>query len=246
LEYKFLLSYLLILIALFYSYRQGLGVEKSLFLNSIRALVQLLFLGYVLKFIFRLESPVYMVLILLFMVAFASFTAQRRVKLAKGGYTTAFLSIFLASAIVIASLLIFGIISFKPNQIIPVGGMVVGNALNVYTLTVDRLKGDAKNTIDVIENIIALGGKLSDAFYFIKKNAVRSALIPMVNMLQTVGIIHIPGITTGMLLAGADPLEAVSYQLAIMYMMVAVALFSAVFSVNFSYRRIIETVVEEV
>jgi len=64
-------------------------------------------------------------------------------------------------------------------------------------------------------------------------------LIPTINSLQTVGIIHIPGITTGMLLAGADPLMAVSYQLAVMYMMVAVALFSALFSILFSYRIII-------
>lgn len=64
-------------------------------------------------------------------------------------------------------------------------------------------------------------------------------MIPTLNMLQTVGIIHIPGITTGMLLAGADPLMAISYQLAVMYMMVAVALLSAVFSTLFSYRVII-------
>ncbi|WP_457627930.1 ABC transporter permease [Persephonella sp.] len=244
-EYKFLLSYVLILIALFYSYRQNLGIEKTLFINSIRAFVQLFLLGYLLVFIFKLESPLYMVMILFFMVLFASYTGQKRVKLSHRGYTVAFLSIFLASFIVIASLLVAGIITFKPNQIIPVGGMVIGNALNVYTLTVDRMKGEAGNTLDIIENIIALGGRLSDAFYFIKKNAVKSALIPMMNMLQTVGVIHIPGITTGMLLAGAEPLQAVSYQLAIMYMMVAVALFTAVFSVNFSYRKIIRTVTEE-
>jgi len=245
LEYKFLFSYLLILVALYYSYKEKLGIEKTLFINSIRAFIQLLFLGYILLFIFRIENPIFLAGILLFMVLFASFTAQRRVKLYTGGYTVAFMSIFLASAIVIASLLLMGIINMKPNQLIPVGGMVIGNALNVYTLTVDRLKGEVGNTLDIIENIIAIGGKLSDAFYFIKKKAIKAALIPMINMLQTVGIIHIPGITTGMLLAGTDPLEAVSYQLAIMYMMVAVALFTGIFSVNFSYKKIIETVKEE-
>ncbi|WP_457640213.1 ABC transporter permease [Persephonella sp.] len=241
-EYNFLFSYLLIITALAYSYREKLGIEKTLFVNSIRAFLQLLLLGYLLKFIFKIENPAFLLLILLFMVLFASFTAQKRVKLYKNGYTVAFLSIFFSSAIVISSLIVFGIITFQPNQIIPVGGMVIGNALNVYTLSVDRMKGEAGNTLDIIENIIALGGKLSDAFFFIKKNAVKSALIPMVNMLQTVGIIHIPGITTGMLLAGADPLDAVFYQLAIMYMMVAVALFTAIFSVKFGYREVIPTI----
>lgn len=68
-----------------------------------------------------------------------------------------------------------------------------------------------------------------------KKQSIKSALIPTINSLHTVRIIHIPGITTGMLLAGAKPLEAVSYQLVIMYMMVAVALFAAVITLNFVY-----------
>ena len=241
-EYKFLLSYILILIALYYSYRERLGIERSLLINSLRALIQLLLLGYLLVFVFRLKNPFELFGILFVMVLFASYTAQKRVNLKEKGYITAFLSIFLASSIVIFTLLMFGIISFQPNQIIPVGGMIIGNSLNVYSLTVDRMKGEAKNTIDIIENITAVGGSLKDAFYFIKKNAVRSALIPMKNMLQTVGIIHIPGVATGMLLAGADPMEAVSFQLAIMYMMVAVALFTGIFSINFSYKKILSTV----
>ena len=176
------------------------------------------------------------------MTIFAAWTGQRRVKLADKGYMIAFLSIFCASFIVLFSLTGLGLLTFKPNEIIPVGGMIIGNSLNVYTLTVDRMKGEVKNTIDIIENIVALGGTLKDAFYLVNRAAIKSALIPILNSLQTVGIIHIPGITVGMLLAGAKPLEAVSYQLVIMYMIVAVALFTGIFSVNFAYKKIIRTV----
>ena len=117
--------------------------------------------------------------------------------------------------------------------------MIIGNALNVYTQSTERFRGEVKNTIEIIEGMVALGAPLKEALSFASKAAVKASMIPTLNMLQTVGIIHIPGITTGMLLAGADPLKAISYQLAVMYMMVAVALLSAVFGVLFSYRVII-------
>ena len=241
-EFKFLASYLLILIALFYSYKEKLGLEKEILLNSIRAFIQLLILGYLLVFIFKLKNPIHLLGILVFMILFASYTAQKRVKLKERGFRTAFLSIFCASFIVLFSLVGMKIITFKPNEIIPVGGMIIGNSLNIYTLVVDRLKGEIKNSIDIIEGMVALGATLKQAMSEPIRNAVKSALIPTLNSLQTVGVIHIPGITTGMLLAGAEPLKAVSYQLVIMYMMVAVALFTGIFSILFTYRKILGTV----
>ena len=241
-EFKFLASYMLVIVALIYSYKEKLGVEKELFFNSIRAFVQLLLLGYILVYLFKLKNQIELLSILIFMVAFAAYTGQKRVKLKEKGYFTAFLSIFVSSFLILFSLILIGVITFKPNEIIPVGGMIIGNSLNVYTLAVDRLKGEVKNSIDVIEGFIALGSSLKEAFHFINKKAVKASLIPVINTLQTVGIIHIPGITTGMLLAGAEPLKAVSYQLVIMYMMVAVALFTSIFTINFSYKKIISTV----
>ncbi|RMD45205.1 MAG: iron export ABC transporter permease subunit FetB, partial [Aquificota bacterium] len=217
-EFKFLASYVLVILAFIYSYKEKLGVEKELFFNSIRAFVQLLILGYILVYVFKLKNPMELLLILIFMVAFAAYTGQKRVKLKRNGYFTAFLSIFMSSFLILFSLILIDVITFKPNELIPVGGMIIGNSLNVYTLAVDRLKSEMKNNIDIIESSIALGSSLKEAIHFLNKKAVKASLIPVINTLQTVGIIHIPGITTGMLLAGAEPLKAVSYQLVIMYM----------------------------
>jgi putative ABC transport system permease protein len=142
--------------------------------------------------------------------------------------------------------MVFGVIHMVPNEMIPIGGMIIGNALNVYTQSIERFKGEVKNTIETIEGMIALGAPLKEALSFASKASVKAAMIPTLNMLQTVGIIHIPGITTGMLLAGADPLTAISYQLAVMYMMVAVSLLAAAFSVLFSYRIIFAAVFSKV
>ena len=89
-EYKFLVSYILVLIALFYSYKEQLGIERELLWNSIRALIQLLILGYILVYVFKLKNPLYLFLVLFIMILFASSTAQRRVSLKENGFLTAF------------------------------------------------------------------------------------------------------------------------------------------------------------
>ncbi len=241
-EFKFLASYILILLALYYSKKEHLGLGKDILVNSLRAFIQLLILGYILVYVFRLRNFFELLFIVFCMVLFAAFTAQKRVTLVHKGFFVSFLSLFASSFLVLLSLISLQVISFKPNEIIPIGGMIVGNSLNIYTLVIDRLKGEVKNTIDIVESMISLGATLKQALLQPIKASVKAALIPTINSLQTVGIIHIPGIATGMLIAGAEPLEAVSYQLVIMYMMVAVALFTGFFTILFSYKHIISTI----
>jgi len=233
-----LTSYLLILFALYYSYKQKLGLEKIIFINSLRAFGQLLLVGYLLVYIFKLKNLLHLIIVLIIMCMFAAYTAQKRINLPYMGYITAFFSILISSFIVLTSILIFHVIKSKAHEIIPVGGMVIGGSLNIYTIVIDRLKGEIKNTIDIIENMTALGASIKEALRPCINNSIKAAFIPILNSLQTVGIIHIPGITTGMLIAGVKPLKAVSYQLAIMYMLVSVALFTGYFTVFFSYKII--------
>jgi putative ABC transport system permease protein len=238
-QYSFLASYALIIFALWYSRREQFGLEKQILTNSILAMVQLGLLGYALVYLFKIQHPSLLFFVLLGMVIFGAYTARKRTPLGKDSFKIAFYTLGASSGIVFASMMAFGVIHIVPHEMIPIGGMIIGNALNVYTQSTERFRGEVKNTIETIEGMVALGAPLKEALHFASKAAVKASMIPTLNMLQTVGIIHIPGITTGMLLAGADPLTAVSYQLAVMYMMVAVALLSAVFSVMFSYRVII-------
>ncbi len=241
-EYRFLLSYILVLVAIYYTYRENLGLHRRIAVNTVRAFLQLLLLGYILLYIFKIENPFGLLLILLFMCIFAAWTAQRRIVLFKGGYMTAFLSMFLSSVIVLASMVTVKVVSLSANELIPLGGMIIGNSLNIYTLVVDRLKSEVKNTIELIESRVALGASLREALQPAAKEAVKAAFIPILNSLQTVGIIHIPGIATGMLIAGVEPLKAVSYQIAIMYMLVAVALFTGYFTILITITKIIPAV----
>jgi len=244
-EFKYLASYVLILISLYIVYREKLGLTKKIFINSIRSFIQLLFLGYVLVYIFKIQDPIFLIPVIIVMLIFASYTAQDRTKLREGGYIKSFIVIALTTTIVLGILVILKIVELKPNQFIPVAGMIIGNSLNVYSLVVDRLKGEIKGNIGLIENIVALGGSLREAIFFLKNDAIRNALIPILNLMQTVGIIHIPGVTTGMLIAGVDPLKAISFQVSIIYMIVATAILTAFFSTRFVYKEIFITAVDE-
>jgi putative ABC transport system permease protein len=229
-EYSFLVSYILVLIPIIYSYKQGIGIEKEMLINSFRALIQLFLLGFVLVYVFKIENLLLLILILILMSLYSARIAQKRVK---EKFIVGFLAISLSSFLVLFSLIALNIISTNPNQFIPIGGMIIGNALNIYTLSIERFKREIENNKELIESYSAIGTSYNEAVNFAQKQSIKASLIPVNNMLQTVGVVAIPGITTGMLLAGAEPMTAISYQLVIMYMIVSVNLFSAIFSILF-------------
>ncbi len=244
-RWHYLSTVILVIIGLVYAHYKKLGIEKTLAINSARAMVQLILLGYALLYILQIKDPMLLFSILLVMITFGSYTAQTRVKLVQQGFRTAFLSIFLGSATVIFTLLAMKVLTLKANELIPISGMIIGQALNVYTIMVDRMKGEVRNTIDIIENKIALGATIRQALDAPFRDASRAGFIPIMNSLQTVGIVFIPGMTTGLLVGGADPLKAVSYQIVVMYMMVGVALFTTFFSTFFVCSAIIPTALAE-
>ena len=220
------LSFILVLIPLFISYKLKIGIEKELFKNSIRAFLQLTALGFVLGFLFKIKNPLWYIPIIIFMLLYSANIAKKRTNYS---FKAAFYSIGFATFIILLILVGLKIISLKPYEFIPIAGMIIGNSLNTYTLTIERLKREIELQKELIEAFIAIGASLKEAFKIMQKEAIKAALIPVNNMLQTIGVVAIPGITTGMLLAGASPLKAVSYQIIIIYMLVSINLFSALF-----------------
>jgi len=219
-------SFILVLIPLIISYKYKIGIEKELFINSVRAFLQLTALGFILGFVFKIENPLFYIPIVLLMLLYSAYIAKKR---SEFSFKAAFYSLTLSTVIILATLIAFKIISLKPNEFIPIAGMIIGNSLNTYTLTIERIRRELELQKELIESFIAIGAGIKEAFKIMQRQAIKAALIPVNNMLQTIGVVAIPGITTGMLLAGADPLKAVSYQIVIIYMLVSINLFSALF-----------------
>ena len=229
-NYSFLISFVLVLIPLIYAYQTKLGIEKQLIVNSIRAFIQLLALGYFLIYIFKIQNIFILCGVLILMILYSSYLAKKRVDTS---FLVPFLTILISTFLVLFIMVSLGLISTKPNEFIPIGGMIIGNSLNTFTLSIERFKREIDIQKDLIEAYVAVGASINQAYFEMKKQSIKASLIPTINMLQTIGIVAIPGITTGMLLAGANPLTAISYQLVIIYMLVSVNLFSSLFGVSF-------------
>lgn len=226
-DYSFLLSYLLILVAVLYSHRLHLGVEKTILINSARALVQLILLGFILSAIFKIHSFIWLLPIYFLMSGFAAYTGNQRLKLT-GGIPIALSAILGGTSLVIFPLLLLDVVSSDVEKFIPLSGMMLGNSMNIYTLFAERLRKETQSNRPLIEAKLSLGLTPKVALEDSIRDSIRASIIPLLNNLQTVGIVLIPGIMTGMLLSGMPPLIAASYQILIMYMLVGVSLFTAI------------------
>jgi len=233
-----LLSLILVIAALAVSKSKGVDREKDILISSVRAFFQMLALGYILKYIFNLDSPFYIIPIFLFMSGFAALTGGKRI-----GYKSFFFSfvcIALPSALMLVLIVIIQIIPFELNIVIPIAGMAIGNALNAHSLSLDRFRGEVKNNLMLIEGMVALGATCRQALNDISLTAVRTAIIPILNNLKTLGVVFIPGMAAGLLIAGAEPIKAAAYQITIMFVILTVNLMTGLLTVDLIKPRIIE------
>lgn len=231
----FLLSYLLIVFSLLIAKYQSLGNEKEIFFSSIRTVIQLVALGYLLKYLLKLNDLWEIFLVILGMSFISAFIAYERIKV-RQTLLTSFIAISITAGLSILPLLLLGILKPTAHQLIPFGGLIVGNTLNSISLAFDRFVGEVKGRINEIEAKVALGatlrGALSEAF----RESLRTSLIPKINFMKAAGLVHIPGVAVGMLMAGADPMEAILYQVVILYALVFAGLTGSYLMIQLSYR----------
>ncbi len=200
-----------------------IGLENSLIIGTIRTFIQLGFMGYVLTWFFQQQSWVFMVSLIALMILIAGFEGTRRQKDLKIPY----LFWIITGSILTAVILVLGIILkvilnvepwYYPYAMIPIAGMIIGNALNSSTLAVNRFIGEIKHREEEIEMILSLGASPRNAIDDSFKASIKAALIPNINGLMMVGLVQLPGVMTGQILSGVDPMIAVRYQIMIMYM----------------------------
>lgn len=215
--------YALVALAMGMSFYRNLGIEKDLFLSSIRATVQLIAMGFVLKWLFTLQEAESFFLVLLFMTCVAAVISGNRGQAIPHSRIIALAGIGLGSAVTFTVLYAAGVIKNEANYIIPIGGMIVGNAMNAASLAMNRLIGELEHARKRIETLLALGGSARQAGEEPARQALKAALIPTIDSMKTIGLVHLPGIMTGFLIAGGSPLEAVKFQVAVVYMIAGTA-----------------------
>ena len=215
----------LILVAGAVSLGLGLRLERKLALASIRSVVQLLLIGQVLTWVFGLEAPLPVVLVLTIMIAAAGRAAvARSSRRFSGAYLRAFGTLALTGLLTTLTVTtaIIGVDPwYQPQYLIPLLGMVLGNTLTGISLSLDHLLESFDAQRNVVEMELALGATAWEAAKTPVAEAVRRGMVPILNAMMVVGVVSLPGMMTGQILAGADPLEAVKYQVVVMFMLAA-------------------------
>jgi putative ABC transport system permease protein len=219
-----------------------LGIERRLAIASLRTVGQLLVVGYVLGWVFALRSPVVVAVVWLVMIAAAARAAVQRSSRTFGGATLgAFVMLSVTGLMTTlgATSMVIGIQPWwKPQYVIPLLGMVLGNGLTGMSLCLDELLASLDRDRSSVETELALGASRWEAARAPMQQAIRRGMVPMINSMMVVGIVSLPGMMTGQILEGADPLLAVRYQIVIMFMLAGATSFGCLFLALFSYYRL--------
>ena len=218
-----------------------LGVTKDLAIGAVRTYVQLLLLGLVLGWAFQADRWYWVVGILAIMTVAAARIILKRAPDAPSGLFLAAVTSMAVTGITVTFAVTGLVIGadpwYSPRYVIPIAGMVLGNSMTGIALSLERVFADLDARKDEIRAMTALGASPWEAAHPSVRAALRAGLIPAINSMAAAGIVFIPGMMTGQILAGADPLEATKYQIVVMLMVAAAEIVGAALAVLMSYRR---------
>ncbi len=220
-----------------------LKLFRSISLAIVRSLLQLMAFGYILKLLFSLESWWPPLIVCLFMTIFAAITIKGRLPQRKMTNTLIlFLNLLLCGGLT-GLLLIFlmdGKIHFTANRYIPLMGMLLGNSLNGITLGLQRVQEEMKDKKDQVKTMLGLGASIEQATHSIFKSAMNSSITPIINTMLVVGLVNFPGLMTGKVLAGADPIESAKAQFIIIASIFICIFLSSILGVKIQIKKYFE------
>ena len=228
----------LIVLAAVVLWRERLGLVRDLLWGSVRAFVQLSLVGLALKWIFAANHPLPVAGFFILIIAAATLTAGRRQK-RRLPHSLLLLAGAIASGVVpvlaIGVLLVVRPEPFWQGQyLLPLAGMTTAGAMNAANLTLNRLAGEMKSRQHEIEAVLALGLSPQIAVRTLTRDVAQAALIPTINALLAMGIVQLPGMMSGQILAGVPPVAAVKYQIVILFMISSAAVLTTVLTLRWA------------
>ena len=228
------------------SWRMQLGLAKNMTIAAIRTTVQLLLIGHILRLLFSNVHIVYMVLISLVMLTTAGrevvVRQHRPLKGLQGwliGSGAMFLSTFTLTLLAL-TVIINHQPWYTPQYAIPLLGMMLGNAMSGVALSMDRMTETLWQQQRVIEQRLLLGHTATEAIGEIRRQAIRAGMMPIINSMSTAGLVSLPGMMTGQILGGSSPMDAVHYQIMIMFLLCAATGFGSIIAVYAIGRRMFD------
>jgi len=212
-------SLVLIAVAVALSGWQRLHLSRSIVWACTRAAAQLFVVGFALKLVLDPDAPVAWAYVwVVVMVAVAGITIRNRAREVPGIWALGTLAMATVVVVSLAVILGLGMFPAEGRTIVPLAGMMVGNSMTASVLVGRRIVGELGDKRDEVEARLALGHSWPDASRPYVRSALRTALVPQIESTKAVGLVFLPGAMTGLVLAGADAADAVTIQLAIMYL----------------------------
>lgn len=217
------ITLIFVLIPIILSKTLRLELEKDMMIATIRSIIQLLIVGYILKFVFDSESFLYIFLMVVLMIVAATQNARKKGKQIKGITWKVAATLVLVELLTQSILLGFHIVPPTAQYIISISGMVIGNSMVLSILFLNRFTAEVEAHEDETELILSLGGTPKQAIHQQLIQAIKASMIPTIEAQKTMGLVQLPGMMSGQIIAGADPVQAVQFQLLILFLLLTTA-----------------------
>jgi putative ABC transport system permease protein len=227
----------LVAVAVAVSFWRRADLEADIGIAVVRSAIQLIAIGYVIQFIFDQDSLWFVIALIAVMVVFGAFTARQRAKHVPDAFWPLLIALGVAGTTTLGLVVALGVFEPEPRFLVPVGGMVVGNAMTAAAVTLNRLGDDMHDHAREVEATLALGATSTQAAAPLVRRSLRSGMITLIDSTKTTGLIFFPGTMVGMLLAGASPTDAVRLQLILLWTLLGSVSLAGLIAVTLAYRN---------
>jgi len=231
------LALCLVVVAVVVSKAQKADLETDIVVATVRSFVQLLAVGFVLEFVLS-DHGAFTPAVIAVMVATATVTSANRARRVPRARWICAAALAVATTGTLGLLLVLRIIPAVPRAVIPLGSMIIANAMNTTSLVMTRLRDDLAGHRGEVEARLSLGQTATEAAAPWHRSALRTGMLPVIDNTKVVGLVALPGAMTGMLLAGASPADAIRLQLVVMYMLLAGNAFAALVAGHLTVGRL--------
>lgn len=227
---------ILIVIPLIISYKENLKLEKEIIISLFRAIIQLVIVGYILNTIFGFKNPIYTIGLVLIMIINAANNAKKRGEGIEKVFFISLISILVGTVVTLSILIISKAIKFTSSDIIPVAGMIISNSMIAIGISYRNLNNSFKNKREEIEVKLSLGADISLAANEVIRESIKISILPTLDSAKTLGIVALPGMMTGLILAGTSPLMAIKFQIMVTFMILSSTSIATMLATYLSYK----------
>lgn len=234
-DLSLILSFALVLVSVAISWKEKLGLTRDIFYSVGRAIVQLVIVGYVLKFIMQVNNALLTLLMTLFIIFNAAWNANKRDPNPNCQLWQSIMALLIGTYITLGVLLLTQTVKLKPMQIIPITGMIAGNEMVAMGLCYKVLATGFHDQRQQVLEKIALGADVKTASMTILRRSIKTAMQPTIDSAKTVGLVNLPGMMSGLIFAGVDPVYAIKYQIMVTFMLLSATGLGAVIAGYLSY-----------